>query len=65
MYRFTTGIMILVGVGLLLAGISYLLMVLYGMPWDWGKFIAAVILAILGGISLAIGVDMIPSGEKK
>lgn len=65
MYKFTAGIMILVGVGLLLAGISYLLMVLYGTPWDWGRFAAAVIVAILGGISLAIGVEMIPESERK
>lgn len=47
----------IIGLLLMLAGVSYLMMVLMGMGWDWGRFVAAVMLFLIGLLGVAMGVD--------
>lgn len=65
MYRVLAGVFLTVGVSLMLLGVSYFVMVLFGMVWDWGKFLAAIIIFVIGILGTCQGYDMVIKEEKE
>lgn len=49
----------------MLLGVSFFIMVLFGMVWDWGKFMAACVIFIIGILSTVQGFDMLNQQEKE
>lgn len=48
----------------MLLGVSYFVMVLFGMVWDWGKFLAAIIIFVIGILGTCQGYDMVGKIER-